>query len=52
MLFAPEIYNTIYDTINYLITEKSGDAYSINHNFPRIRIDSYNYLPIKIIDLS
>ena len=36
VLFAPEIYNTIYDTINYLITEKSGDAYSINHNFPRI----------------
>ena len=52
VLFAPEIYNTIYDTINYLVTEKSGVTYSINHNFARIRIDSYNYLPLKIVGFS
>ena len=33
--------------INYLINEKSGITYSINHNFARIRIDSYNSLPIE-----
>ena len=33
--------------INYLISEKSGFTYSINHNFTRIRIDSYTFLPIE-----
>ena len=47
VLFAPERYNAIYDGINYLISEKSGITYSINHNFSRIRIDSYNSLPIE-----
>ena len=47
VLFATERYNTIYDRINYLISEKSGFMYSINHNFVRIRIDSYNPLPIE-----
>ena len=62
ILFASERYNAIYDRINhlineksgitydrinYLINEKSGITYSINHNFPRIRIDSYNSLPIE-----
>ena len=31
----------IYDRIKYLISEKSGFTDSINHNFGRIRIDSY-----------
>ena len=43
VLFGPEIY----DKIRYLISEKSGITYSISHNFPRIRIDSYNPLPIR-----
>ena len=33
----------------YLISEKNGVTYSINHNFGRIRIDSYNSLPIEKI---
>ena len=41
------VYNKIFDEINYLITEKSDDKYSINHNFARIKIDSYNSLPIE-----
>ena len=41
------IYNKIFDKINCLITEKSDYKYSINHNFARIRIDSYNSLPIE-----
>ena len=39
-------YNAIYDKIKYLISEKCGITDSINHNFARIRIDSYNSLPI------
>ena len=41
------IYNTIFDKINYLISEKNGISDSINHNFPIIRIDSYNSLLIE-----
>ena len=31
------------------MSEKSGMKESINHNFARIRIDSYNYLPMEKI---
>ena len=37
----------ICDRIKYLITEKIGITDSANHNFARIRIDSYNSLPIE-----
>ena len=46
-LFASERYNKICDRIRYLIRKKSGITDIINHNFARIRIDSYNYLPIE-----
>ena len=46
-MFLTERYNAIYDGINYLISEKSGFIYSINHSFARIGIDSYNSLPIE-----
>ena len=42
-------YNEIYDRIRYLISKKSGITNSINHNFTRIRIDSYNSLSIEKI---
>ena len=42
-------YNEIYGRIRYLISEKSGIKDSINTNFARIRIDSYNSLPIEKI---
>ena len=41
------IYNAIFDWINYLISQKSGITDSVNHNFVRIRVDSYNSLPIE-----
>ena len=41
-------YKTCYK-IRYLICEKSGTTDSINHNFARIRIDSYDSLPIEKI---
>ena len=49
VLFGPGWYDAIYNTIKYLIIEKSGILVSINHNFARIRFDSYNYLNIEKI---
>ena len=46
------IYNAYFYRINYVISEKSGVTDSINHNFARITIDSYNSLPIEKKDLS
>ena len=37
------------DTIKYLLIEKSGITDSSNHNFVKIRIDSYDSLPIEKI---
>ena len=47
ILFTPERYNAIYDRSNYLISEKSGITYGIDHNFARTRTDSYNSLPVE-----
>ena len=37
----------ICDSVKYLISEKGGITDIINHNFARIRIDSYNSLPVQ-----
>ena len=37
--------------MNYFIGEKRDDKYNVGHNPARIRIDSYNYLPIKKLTL-
>ena len=42
-------FNEVYERIKFLIGEKSGITDSINYNFARIRIDSYNSLPIEKI---
>ena len=39
------IHNAIFDRIN--LSQKSDDKYSFNNNFARIRMDSYNSLPIE-----
>ena len=49
VLFAYGWFNKICDRIKYLISEISGITDSINHNFGKIRIDSYNSLPIEKI---
>ena len=41
-------YLVLFD-YSYLISEISGITDSINHNFERFRIDSYNSLPIEKI---
>ena len=47
VLFSSEKYNAIYNRIRYLVSKKSGITDGINNNFARIRIDSYNSLPIE-----
>ena len=47
-LFDYRLFNKICDKIKYLISKKSGITNS-NHNFGKIKIDSYNSLPIKKI---
>ena len=42
VLFSNIWYDKICDSIKYLLSKKSGIADSINHNFARIMIDSYN----------
>ena len=44
VLFRPESYDAIYNRIR-----KNGITDIINHNFARIRIDSYNSLPVEKI---
>ena len=49
VLFGHVWYDEICDKIRYIISQKSGITDSINHNFARIIIDSYNSLPIEKI---
>ena len=49
VLFDYELFGKICDKIKYLISEKSDITDCINHNFGKIRIDSYNSLPIEKI---
>ena len=47
VLFDNGLFDKICDKIKYLISEKIGITDSINHNFRKIRIDSYNSVPIE-----
>ena len=49
VLFDNGFFDKIWEKIKYLIIEKCGITDSINHNFGKIRIDSYNSLPIEKI---
>ena len=47
VLFEYGLLDKIFDKIKYLISKTSGITNSINYNFEKIKIDSYNSLPIK-----
>ena len=49
VLFGYGLFDKIYGKIKYLISEKNGITDSVNHNFGKIRTDSYNSLPIEKI---
>ena len=46
VLFGPETYNAIYE-IRKVIGVKSGITYLISHNIARIKINSYDFLPLE-----
>ena len=52
VLFDYGWFDKICDRIEYLISEKIGTTDSINHNFGKIRIESYNSLPIEKLILT
>ena len=47
VLFGPEKYDIIYDSIIYLKSLKTGITYVISHNYARIKVDSYDALPLE-----
>ena len=47
VLFGSEKYDSIYNRIGYLISVKSGIRYIISHNYAKIKVDSYDSLPLK-----
>ena len=49
VLFDYSYCDKLCDKFKCLISEKSGSTDSIDHNFVRIRNDSYNSLPIENI---
>ena len=46
VLFGSEKYGSIYNRIRYLISVKSGITYIISHNYAKIKVDSYDFLPL------
>ena len=46
VLFRSEKYDFIYSRIRYLIGAESGMAYVTSHNYAKIKIYSYNSLPL------
>ena len=47
VLISSEKDDAIYDRIRYLISLKSGIIYVISHNYVRIKVDSYDALPLE-----
>ena len=47
VLFGPEKYDAIHNTIGYLIIQKSGITYVFTHNYEKIKIETYNFLTLK-----
>ena len=48
-LFTLEEYETIFCRIRFLISEKSDITYILSHYFPKLKVDSYDFLPIEKI---
>ena len=47
ILFDYGLFNKICDKVKYRMSKKSDNINNINHNFGKIRINSYNSLLIK-----
>ena len=46
-LFGSEKYDVIYNRIGYLISLKGVITYILSHYFAKIKVDSYDSLPIE-----
>ena len=47
VLFGTEKYGYIYNRIRYLISIKSGITNAISHNYSKLKVDSYDSLPLE-----
>ena len=47
IVFGSEIYDAIYNRIRDLICLKSSVTYVFSHYYPKIKVDSYDSLPIE-----
>ena len=47
VLFGPKKYDAICNRVRYLISKKSCITYATSHNYERIKIDSYDSLPLE-----
>ena len=47
VIFGTEKYDSIYNRIRYLISAKCGITYIISHNYGKIKVDSYDSLPLE-----
>ena len=47
VLFGSEKYDSIYNKIRYLISVKSCITCIISHNYAKIKVDSYDSLPLE-----
>ena len=47
ILFGPEKYDAIYNRIRYLISQKRSITYVFSHNYAKIKIESYDSLPLE-----
>ena len=48
-LLGSEKYDVFYDRIRYLASLKSGITYVFSEYFPKLKVDSYDFLPIEKI---
>ena len=46
-LFGLGKYDAIYDRIKYLTSQKSCITYAFSHHYTKIKVDSYDSLPIE-----
>ena len=47
VLFGPEKYDAIYNRIRYFISQESDNRNVISHSYARIKVDSYDSLPLE-----
>ena len=47
LLFGSEKNDFIYNRFRYLISVKNGITHVISHNYKKIKVNSYNSLPLK-----